>query len=306
MSPRPARYVVLNTRIVAAAHARVSVFDRGLLYGDGLFETLRAYAGVPFALDAHLVRLQASAQLLGFGVPHRPWRNNIRRLLKRNRLDRTDAWVRITLTRGLGLGLLPSHRSHPTLIITTGPIDPAIARAQRRGVRVTPLPFDRAGFLAGHKVLNYLPGVLGKAVAAQRKAFEGLYVDARQRLTEGTTSNVFMWRGDRLYTPAPTAILPGITRRLVMEAAIAAGIGVCERAIRLADLLQASEAFLTSSLAEVIPIVAVDRRPVGSGRVGLHTRRVQRLYRQMIDQTLAQEAPSVTLRARPRSATRHS
>jgi branched-chain amino acid aminotransferase len=288
MSTRATSFVQLNGRLVPAQRAQISVFDRGLLYGDGLFETLRAYRGRPFALDAHLARLQASADFLGFGVPRRPWRRDLAALLGKNNLLATDAWVRITVTRGVGArGLLPPARSRPALIIMAGVLDPAIARVQRFGARVALIPFARHGFLAEHKVLNYLPGVLGKVMAARHEAFEGLFVNAAGHITEGTTTNVFAWRGKRLFTPPIEGILPGLTRRMVIELAAADGIRLAERPLTADDLLDADEAFLTSSLAEVAPITAVNARNVGNGAVGARTQRMQQLYRQTVDQALA-------------------
>ncbi len=117
MSPRAQKVIQLNGRFLPAERAQISVFDRGLLYGDGLFETLRTYCGRPFALGQHLARLQASADFLGFAVPRRTWHRDIELLLKKNGLLGTDAWVRITLTRGVGArGLLPPATSSPTML----------------------------------------------------------------------------------------------------------------------------------------------------------------------------------------------
>jgi branched-chain amino acid aminotransferase len=292
MSPPPPRVVQLNGRAVPAGRAQISVFDRGLLYGDGLFETLRAYQGRPFALAAHLRRLRTSARFLGIGLPRRPWQRDIGVLLRRNALQHTDAWVRITLTRGSAApALSPPARVWPTLIAMAGPLDPAIATAQRRGVRVTLLPFARGGFLAEHKVLAYLPGILGKRIAARQGAFEGLFVDADGLVTEGTTSNVFLWRRGQLCTPVVDEVLPGLTRRMILELSAADGVQVAERRLIARDLLSADEAFLTSSLAEVIPIIAVDGHAIGDGRVGTRTQRMQRLYRQMVDRALGRAHP---------------
>src|SRR5262249_11804972 len=136
------------------------------------------------------------------------------------------------------------------------------------------------------KVLNYLPSVLGKVIAARHHAFEGLFVDGRGRITEGTTSSLFVWRRGRLSTPPLPGILPGLTRQFVMQVAAADGVRVAQRALKTVDLLDADEAFLASSVAEIVPIVAVDARRLGNGKVGPLTRRVQVLYRQMVDQTL--------------------
>lgn len=287
MSAAVRQFVHVNGRLVAASGPHLSVFDRGFLYGDGLFETLRAYEGKLFALAEHLARLRSSASFLGMRVPRRPWEKDVSALLRRNQLAGTDAWVRITLTRGVAApAVVPPPRIHPTLVITAGVLDPRIARAQQRGVRATLLAFARHGFLAEHKALNYLPGVLGKSLAARRGAFEGLFVDVDGCVTEGTTSNLFIWRNRRLLTPPAASILSGITRRLVIQAAVAGGVAVEERPVITRDLFAADEAFLTSSLAEVVPLIAVDAHRIGSGKVGIHTRWMQRWYRQVVDQAL--------------------
>lgn len=279
------KYVHVNGRVVPTLRARISVFDRGLLYGDGVFETLRAYHGRTFALDQHLARMRASLGLLGMAFPRCPWQRHIDALLKGNGLLRTDAWVRITVTRGVGApGVLPPARLQATLIISAGRLEPSIAKSQRDGVRVTLLPFARHGVLAEHKVLAYLPGVLGKVIAARHGAFEGLFVDSDGYVTEGTTTNVFIRHGKQLFTPPTAGILPGVTRRLVIEVAVADGVPVRERPLTAKEVLAADEAFLTSSVAEVVPITAVDNHAIGESRVGPGTMRLQHLYRQMVDQ----------------------
>ena len=289
MSDPYAGYIHVNGRLWPAARARVSAFDRGLLYGDGLFETVRAYNNRIFALPEHVARMRASARFLGIPFPRQSWQRDAVALLQRNRLCGVDAWVRITLTRGVGMpGLLPGARVQPTVVITAGRLAPAIAAAQRRGVRVSLLPFARDGVLAEHKVLAYLPSVLGKQLAARRRAFEGLFVDGDGHVTEGTTSNLFIRRGQRWLTPPAARILPGITRRFVIQLAAAHGLRLEEQPLTTADILAADEAFLTSSLIELIPVTAVDKQKVGGGRVGSDTRHLQQLFRQMVDHSLAQ------------------
>jgi len=275
--------VFLDGHLVSAARARVSAFDRGLLYGDGLFETLRSYQGRPFALDRHLARLRGTARWLGIPVPAMDWRRQITAVLQRNRLLGVDASVRITLTRGPAVpGLLPPVRPRPTVLIICAAVPAALAAVQRRGARVALLPFARGGALAGHKLLDYVPAVLGRVLARRQRAFEGLFVDARGYLSEGTTSNLFVVRRGRLLTPpldGEAGVLPGVTRSLVIALATAAGIRVQECRLRVSDLVAANEAFCTASVAEVVPIVRIAERAIASGRPGPLTRRVQELYR---------------------------
>jgi branched-subunit amino acid aminotransferase/4-amino-4-deoxychorismate lyase len=274
--------VYLNGRFVAAGRAAVSAFDRGLLYGDGLFETVRAYRGAVFALEAHLERLHASAAWLGFEVPALEWRRIIGTLLRRNRLVARDASVRITLTRGPGRpGLLPPPQIRPTVFMMAAPIDPAIVRAQQRGVPVVLLPFARAATFAGHKLLDYVPAIRGRLIAQRAHAFEALYVDTNGRLSEGTTSNLFLVRRGQLLTPPldpAEGVLPGVTRRVVIELARVHGLAVRERHLRIADLESAHEVFCTSSLIEVMPIVRAGACRIATGRPGAITRSFQRWY----------------------------
>jgi D-amino acid aminotransferase len=283
MDRRRASYVHLNGRLVVAADAKVSVFDRGLQFGDGLFETLRAYCGRPFALDQHLERMRRSAAMLEMQIPQRPWARDIEALVRKNRLAGVDARVRITITRGTApLSPVPPPGLKPTVIITATEVDSEVERLQRRGARVILLPFARGGALAGHKALNYLPAVLGKMAAQRRRAFEALFVGPGRRLSEGTTSNVFVWHRGRLCTPPTHGILPGVTRHFVLQLAAAQGVRVVEKRLAVTDLLEAEEAFLTGSVAEIIPIINAEGQRIGSGRPGVLTRLLQRCYHEMV------------------------
>lgn len=275
-------HVFVNGRLVPATRARISVFDRGLLYGDGLFETLRAYQGKPFGLSFHLERLTASAHALGIPPPNVDWRRAIGRLLERNGLDRCDAWVRLMVTRGTGAPvLLPPAGLVPTTIILARPVDPALARAQRAGVKAVLLPFARDASLAVHKGLNYASAILGKQIAQARGAHEGIYTH-RGHLLEGATSTLFLLREQTLCTPRIAGILPGVTRRFVLDLARQAGLQARERNLTVADLDAADEAFLTGSVSEIVPIVEVDGRRIGSGKPGPVTRGLQRAYRRLV------------------------
>jgi branched-chain amino acid aminotransferase len=268
--------VFVNGRFVARRRAAVSVFDRGFLYGDGLFETMRSYRGVVFALEDHIERLRASANVFALPVPKLDWASVARELLRRNRLLRRDAWVRLMLTRGPGAPvLMPPGRPRPTTVLMAGPLGPD---RRRRGASAVLLPFAHESFLAEHKSLNYLLGVFGKAFAESHGADEGLYVGASGMLHEGTSSSLFLVRDGSLHTVPAKGILPGVTRRRVIDLAVAAGIRAVERCLREADLFESDEAFLTSSLAEIVPVIRVEERKIGSGRPGPVTRRLQRLY----------------------------
>lgn len=276
-------WVWLNGRMQAAERARVSVFDRGLLYGDGVFETLRVYGGEVFALEMHLARLREGAERLALPLPALKWAVVLRRLLQRNGLAEGDGWVRVTLTRGPSeRGLLPSEESRSTLLISSGHLDPRLELQQRRGIAVVVLPFGRNPALAEIKSANYLDGVLGRMTAARQRGADGLFVAADGSLTESTTANLFIVARDALITPPAVGILRGITRELVLKLARDAGWKVNEKKIRPAHLLAADEVFLTSSIAEIMPVVQVNGRRVGGGRPGPRTLEIRRMFRRLV------------------------
>lgn len=287
MRRRPA-VVYRNGRWLPAREATVSALDRGLLYGDGLFETILVRRGKPVALAGHLERLRRSARVLRLPVPDRDatWRRRVIRLVRRNGLEHDLAAVRLTLTRGTGGdGLLPPARPRPTVLLTARALDPALPRLRRSGVRVELLPFHPglAGLLAGVKTTDYLTAMIGKQRARRAGAFEGIYTGADGEVFEGTTSNLFVVSGGRLATPPLAAgILPGVTRAEVLRIARAEGIAVAERRLRRRDLLGADEAFLTASTIGVLPI-----RAVGRHRLDLHpgpvTSRIQRAFERLKD-----------------------
>lgn len=277
----------VNGRFVASANARISIFDRGLMYGDGLFETLRSYRGRIFALQDHLARLRNSAQTLEIPLPAVDWEAVAREMLRRNDLDQNDAWVRVAVTRGIGgRGLAPTPGSQPSVIMTCGRLDPTTASRQRHGVSAVTLPFGRNPYLAGHKTANYLDGVFGKQIATRANAYEGLFRGSRGDITEGAVSNIF-WVVDGVpHTPPLPGLLPGVTRAHIMAIAAADGVLVKQQRLPTRALVEATEAFLTSSLAEVLPLTHVDGQAIGIGKPGAVTRRLQRLYRQFVRREL--------------------
>jgi len=284
--------VYLNGKLVPATRARISALDRGFLYGDGLFETVRAYRGRTFALEEHMERLEATARILGLPIPRVDWERTLGALLQRNGLEERDAWLRITVSRGPGIpDLRPPARPVPTVLVTAGRVPRAVRRLQRRGARVILLPFARGGFLSEHKTLDYLPAVIGKTLASRRRAFEALYVTPHKRVTEGTTSNVFAIFGERLLTPPVSGILAGITRKHVLSLAEQAGLKPAEQPLTTGSLQKADEVFLTSTIAEVLPVIAIDGKPVGTGKVGAATHRLQQMFRRLVAARLSSPGP---------------
>ena len=287
--------LLLNDRLVRASAARISAVDRGFLYGDGLFETVRTYAGLPFALEAHLTRLSRSARVfrIPFAARADYWRPRIRRLLRANDLLGRNGSVRLTVSRGAGpVGILPRPRVKPTTLLIAMPLDDTrIAAAQRDGVAICFFPFQLVtATLPSHKTLHYLPAVLGKMIASRRAAWEAVYLGADDTVLEGTTSNVFVVRDGTLVTPPLRGILPGVTRSVLATIARQAGIRLRERAITRDELLAADEVLLTASTIEILPVVRVERARVGNGKPGPVTRALQERYTTYVATTLARQS----------------
>jgi D-amino acid aminotransferase len=283
-------YVYINGRIVEEAKARVSVFDRGLNYGDGLFDTMKAEHGAVISMQEHMDRLLAGAKVLG--IPRsglKKLRTDVRsgvllRLLKKNGLAKGAASLRITVTRGVDPegGHAPKRGLSPTVIITVRAVDETlVARHQKSGVKAV-LIKGAAPALAGIKTINFLPNVLGRVEAKRRGAMEGIFVDHTGAVTEGTAANLFIVKRGVIKTPPVSkvalsrGVLPGVTRASVMALAKSERIPLKEVRVSVGDLLGCDEAFLTSSVMEVVPLIEVDSRPIGPGRPGAVTRRIQR------------------------------
>lgn len=260
--------VILNGASVDPEAASVSIFDRGFLYGDSVFEVLRTYAGVPFELELHLERLEASAALLGLEMP-------VRRDVLVDEIARAHAEseepesaLRVVITRGKSPhGLDPRGATGGTRIVVAQPIRRPPEPAYADGVAVR-LVAGRARGASGvdprAKSGNYLGSVLAQAEASAAGAHEALLLDARGQVTEGATSNVFAVFGGVLITPPVSAgILDGITRRMVLRLAAEGGRRALELPLTREALAEADEAFITSSIREILPICQIDDRVLG-------------------------------------------
>jgi branched-chain amino acid aminotransferase len=293
--------VNLDGALLPPAEARVSVLDRGFLYGDSVYEVVRTYGGVPFELDAHLARLAHSAERIGL-VPR--WDGpRIRRELART-LEAAAAlgpppapadaapwnvgewWLRIVMTRGAGeIGLDPALAVDPRAVILVQPLQGPPASAWTEGVTVAVVGVRRASPAAvdpSAKTGAHLPHVLAVREARAAGAHEALLLDERGFLTEGSSSNLFSVALGRLRTPPLAAgILEGVTRGVVLRLAHAEGIRVEEVALRPEDLEAADEIFITSTVREILPVVRLGERPVGTGRPGPVTERLHRAFRRL-------------------------
>jgi branched-chain amino acid aminotransferase len=282
--------VWLNGRVLDARAARVSALDRGLLHGDGLYDTWRTYDGRCFAVAAHLRRLAAAARRLALPAPGdaRIWTARAERLAMRNGL--ANAAVRLTLTRGAtGDALLPERSGPPTLLLTVRRLPADLAAQQARGIACVLLPFPRdAAFPWGTmKLIGHASAIAGRRHALRAGAGEGLYVTRDGDVTEGTTSNVFVVEGRTLVTPPhESGVLGGVTRDLILRLAHRAGLRVREERVSASRVKRAAELFVTASTVEVLPVVRLDGRRVASGKPGPVTRQVQDAYRAYVRRTL--------------------
>lgn len=285
MTDAVARYSYLNGSVVPEVEARVSPADRGLNYGDGLFETLRAYRGRPAFLRDHIRRLIEGSRVLGISGKRLEKLNAdlleglVTGLLEKSGLAGGDARVKILVTRGEDVGgHLPSG-TEPTTLVTVRPIDAeTLDDHAGRGVPAVILKGPGRA-IPEVKTLNYLPSVMGRAEAHRLGAFEGLFTTPELGVTEGTSSNVFIVTGRTLATPAE-GMLPGVTAAHVMDLARERGLTVAERRITPDELAGCDEAFLTSSVIEVMPLVKVDGSPVAHGRPGPLTKELRGAYRE--------------------------
>lgn len=262
----------------------VSVFDRGLLYGDSVFETLRTYGGHVFELEAHLTRLKKSAELVAI-----PWLEDFESLGSETRAQVaaagfSEAYVRIMITRGEGpLGLLVDRELRPRRITLIAELSLPSEESYERGARVSSFVVEpRFGLkeLAGAKMGNYVLGSRALREARLAGSDEAIFVDRRGVVSEGATSNVFFVRGEMLLTPAEDGILAGITRAVVLELAQESGLEVRFEAPTVDELVAADEVFITSSLRGIVPVVGIDGQTAGSGAMGPVTRRLRALLEQ--------------------------
>lgn len=259
----------LNGRLVPPNEARISVFDHGLLYGDGVFEGIRFYRRRPFKLEAHLDRLLDSARAIALNLP---WgRADLAAAVAETvaAYDGEDGYLRLVATRGEGaLGIDPRNCANPSLFVIADRLSMVARETRERGARLIiastrRLPPD--GLDPRIKSLNYLNHILARIEANQAGADEALLLNAAGRVAEGTADNVFVVRGGCLLTPPPVeGALAGITRETVLELARDAGIEAAEVPLAPYDLYTADECFLTGTGAELIPVAQVDGRRMDS------------------------------------------
>jgi len=281
------RIIFMNDKLVPEDEARVSVFDHGLLYGDGVFEGLRSYAGKVFRLDAHLDRLWASARAICLEIPlaKEAVAKAVIDTLAANKLS--DGYIRLVVTRGAGsLGLDPNRTKNPQVIVIADTISLYPAEFYEQGLRIVTAATQRtqsAALSPRIKSLNYLNNIMAKLEGLQAGCVEALMLNHKGEVAECTGDNIFIVRSGRLLTPPPDAgILEGITRNAVMELAVAGGIDCREATLTRHDLYTADECFLTGTAAEVIPVVEIDGRKIGAGKPGPVTTRLKSDFHKLV------------------------
>ena len=268
--------VYINGEFLPKSQAKISVFDHGFLYGDGVFEGIRSYDGRVFKLDEHIKRLYESAKSIGLDIPmsQAELKKTILDAMRTNDL-RKDAYIRVVVTRGIGdLGLDPLKCLKSSIIVIADQISiyqveslKAITASTRRNSVTALNPMIKS--------LNYLNNILAKMEANRANVEEAIMLNQQGLVCEGSSDNLFIIKDRVILTPPPTAdILVGITRNTVIELAIEDGIKLKEEDITIHELYNADEAFFTGTAAEVMPLVEVDGRKIGNGKPGPITMRL--------------------------------
>jgi branched-chain amino acid aminotransferase len=277
-------FVSIDGRVVPAEEARVSVFDNGFTFGDSVYETIRTYRGRPFHLDRHLRRLRGSAGRIGVELPMGD--DVLARRLDEvlARAANSESYIRLIVTRGVGdISYRFDRVAGPTVVMAVKPYEPLPDAVYQEGLAVAIVAIrrnHRDALDPAIKSCNLLNNILAVREAQARGAYEALMLNERGEVAEGASSNVFVVRGGHLRTPPLDAgILPGITREVILELAPRLDVPVREETIRVPDLLEADEVFITSTLKETAPVRTIDGRPVGAGKPGPVTLRLLRAFR---------------------------
>ena len=278
--------VYLNGKFVDESKAVVSVFDHGLLYGDGVFEGIRSYDGLVFKLREHIDRLFESAHTIMLTVPMRKAQltDVVKQSLRINKLR--NAYIRLVVTRGEGdLGLDPRKCSKPTVFVIADTIRLYPKQIYERGLELITVATQRnvpEALNPQIKSLNYLNNILAKIEAITAGFEEAILLSHSGYVTECTGENIFTVKGRQLLTPPPyIGVLRGITRQTVMELGAKQRLTVREDLLTRHDLFNADEVFLTGTAAEIIPVVKIDGRVIGAGKPGPVTKQLRSAFHQV-------------------------
>jgi branched-chain amino acid aminotransferase len=279
--------IYINGKFYDKADAKISVYDHGLLYGDGVFEGIRAYSGRVFRLKQHVDRLYHSALGIHLQIPMKreEMASAIVDTLAHNKL--ADAYIRLVVTRGAGsLGLDPRKTSDPQVIIIADKISLYPEELYEHGLKIVTAATTRNHPNAVNpriKSLNYLNNILARIEGTQAGCMEALMLNHKGELAECTGDNIFVVRAGKLHTPSvDSGILEGVTRDAVIELARAAGYSVTERTMDRHDVFTADECFLTGTAAELISVVECDGRLIGTGKPGPITRELRERFHRLV------------------------
>ncbi len=280
-------WVFLNDRFVQEEAARVSVFDHGFLYGDGVYETLRVYGGRVLLFDQHYARLQHSCEYIGLKnpLPDHRYLEIIAESLKRNELS--DAVIRVTLSRGVGeWGGHPDSCLHPTIVVLARVFVPPPRRWQEKGMRLQFVSVRRNSSSTQSpkiKALSFLNNILAKQEATAAGGDDAVMLNMDGFLAECTTSNIFFVANHRIYTPSVACgILEGVTRNVVMTLAQDLEYPLEQGEYLPENLYEAEECFVTNTGIEIMPVTKIGERSVGNGEVGSVCRRLQQAFQQTL------------------------
>jgi branched-chain amino acid aminotransferase len=279
--------VYIDGEFVPQEEARVSVFDHGFLYGDGVFEGIRAYNGKVFRLDEHIDRLYDSAKVIDLEIPvsKEEFKNIILETLRKNNLR--DAYIRPIVTRGIGdLGLDPRMCPKPTIIVITIEWGKLYGDLYEKGLRAVTVCIRRNAIDClppSIKSMNYLNNILAKIEANAKGGDEAIFLDTNGYLSEGSGDNIFLVKNGEIFTPPTLNNLRGITRAATIELINELGIPFKEMNLGLFDLYSADEVFVTGTAAEIAPIVIIDGREIGDGKPGKITRMLMQKFRELTE-----------------------
>ena len=275
----------MNGKLYSQDKAKISIFDRSFLYGDAVFETMRGYAGMIFKLDAHLARLFSSLKILKIkhGYTKDRLKEAVYNTLRGNKLK--SAYARLVVTRGEGrFGIGYKDMFTPNLIIVAKDFEGYPEWMFLKGVSAKVIGVQNEySVLSNIKSSNYLNFILARSDAQGMGYNEAILTNTKGNITEGATSNIFIVRSDSLITPSiNSGVLPGITRRVIIDIARKLRLPVREKAVSRRELLSADEVFLTNSLAEVLPVTKIDGKRVGEGTVGPVTKLLHISYQKQV------------------------
>ena len=281
--------IYLNGEFVPEEEAKISVFDHGFLYGDGVFEGIRAYNGKVFRLSQHIDRLYDSAKAINLEIPmsKEEMIEVVCETCRRNNLQ--DAYIRLVISRGKGdLGLDPKNCGEPTIVNIASTISLYPDEMYEKGMAVVTVPTRRnipEGVNPRIKSLNYLNNIMAKIEAAIAGVSEAVMLNQEGFVAECTGDNIFIVKNGVLITPAPhLGLLDGVTRNAVIELAQKAGISVLETTFPRYDLFTADECFLSGTAAELIPVTRVDSRVIGDGKPGPVFKQLLQDFRELVQE----------------------